>query len=175
VLALAATLGLTTYLFQALLGHGELTYYVPFAAAVLLVSLGSDYNVFLVGRVRDEATRRQLRDAIATAVPKASRAISIAGITLAGSFGLLAIVGLRAFRELAFTLAVGVLLDAFLVRTVLVPALISIAGRISWWPATRQLAPTSAPHAAPQQPGPTQTRVQDSSTVTARERPEPRK
>jgi RND superfamily putative drug exporter len=134
VLALAATLGLTTYLFQGLFGHGEITYYVPFAAALLLVSLGSDYNVFLVGRIRSEATRQPMRQAIATAVPGASSAISIADITLAASFGLLVLVPVRAFREVAFALSVGVLLDAFAVRSVLLPALLSIAGNASWWP-----------------------------------------
>ena len=137
VLAVAATLGLTTYVFQDLLGYGELTYYVPFAAAVLLVALGSDYNVYVVGQVWEVASRRPLRDAIATAVPRASRTISVAGIALALSFALLAIVPLRAFRELAFTLCVGVLLDAFVVRSLLVPALIALFGNASWWPGRR--------------------------------------
>jgi RND superfamily putative drug exporter len=139
VLALAATLGLTVYVFQGLLGYEELTYYVPFAAAVLLVSLGSDYNVFVVGRVWEEARRRPLRDAIATATPRASKAITVAGLALAVSFALLAIVPLRAFRELAFALSVGVLLDAFVVRSLLVPALISLFGDLSWWPGTRRV------------------------------------
>ena len=107
ILALAATLGITTYLFQGLLGYEEITYYVPFAAAVLLVSLGSDYNIFVVGRVWEEARRRPLRDAIATATPRASKTITVAGLALAASFAALAIVPLQAFRELAFTLAVG--------------------------------------------------------------------
>ena len=137
VLAVAATLGLTTYLFQDVLGHGEVTYYVPFAAAVLLVALGSDYNVYVVGQVWSEGARRPLREAIATAVPRASRTISVAGIALALSFATLAIVPLRSFRELAFTLCVGVLIDAFVVRSMLVPALISLFGNLSWWPGRR--------------------------------------
>lgn len=152
VLALAATLGLTELLFQQTLGHAELTYYVPFAAAVLLVSLGSDYNVFLAGRIRDEATRRDLRNAIAVAVPAASRTITTAGLALAASFALLALVPLRAFRELAFALAAGVVLDALLVRSLLVPALISLFGRTSWWPgrlSRRRAAPPGAEHDEP--------------------------
>ena len=139
ILALGATLGLTTYLFQGLLGYEEITYYVPFAAAVLLVSLGSDYNIFVVGRVWEEARRRPLRDAIATATPRASKTITVAGLALAASFAALAIVPLRAFRELAFALALGVLIDAFLVRSALVPALISLFGDLSWWPGTRRV------------------------------------
>ena len=148
VLAVAAALGLTTYLFQVLLGYGEITYYVPFAAAVLLVALGSDYNVYVVGQVWDEGSRRPLREAIATAVPRASRTITVAGLALAFSFALLAIVPLRAFRELAFTLCVGVLLDAFVVRSILVPSLISLFGTTSWWPGSRfRLRPRPQPTA----------------------------
>lgn len=139
VLALGATLGLTTYFFQSLLGYDEITYYVPFAAAVLLVSLGSDYNVFVVGRVWEEARKRSLRDAIATAAPRASKTITVAGLALAASFALLAIVPLRAFAELGFALAVGVLVDAFVVRSLLVPALIALFGDLSWWPGTRRV------------------------------------
>lgn len=134
VLSVAATLGLTTYVFQGLLGHSDLTYYVPFAAGVLLVSLGSDYNVFVAGRIWQEAERRPLREAIAVAAPRASRAISVAGIALAASFAMLAIVPVDGFREFAFMMAAGVLLETFLVRPVLIPALITLFGDAGAWP-----------------------------------------
>jgi RND superfamily putative drug exporter len=137
-LALAAAIGLTTLVFQTWLGHGELTYHVPFAVAVLLLSLGSDYNVFVVGSIWQEAERRPLREAIATAAPRASRAIGVAGLALALSFASLALIELRQFREFAFAMAVGVLLDVFLVRTLLIPALVSLVGERSWWPRTRR-------------------------------------
>ena len=129
VLALAAALGITTYLFQVVLGGEDIAYYVPFAASVLLVSLGSDYSIFLVGRIWQERRARPLRSAIETAVPGARRAISVAALTLALSFSLLAIVSLGAFRQLAFLLAVGVLIDSFVVRSLLVPALVALFGR----------------------------------------------
>jgi putative drug exporter of the RND superfamily len=134
VLSVAATLGLTTYVFQGLLGHSDLTYYVPFAAGVLLVSLGSDYNVFVAGRIWQEAERRPLREAIAVAAPRASRAISVAGIALAASFAMLAIVPIDGFREFAFMMSVGVLLETFLVRPVLIPALVTLFGDAGAWP-----------------------------------------
>jgi RND superfamily putative drug exporter len=134
LLSVAATLGLTTYVFQVLLGQSDLTYYVPFAAGVLLVSLGSDYNVFVVGRIWQEARRTSLREAIAVAAPRASRAISVAGIALALSFAMLAVVPLDGFREFAFMMAAGVLIETFLVRSLLIPALISLFGRTSAWP-----------------------------------------
>jgi RND superfamily putative drug exporter len=137
VLALAASLGLTVFVFQTVLGQEDITYYVPFAAAVLLVSLGSDYNVFVVGRIWEEARRRSLRDAIAVAAPRAARAITIAAVALAGSFALLAVVPLGQFREFAFAMTVGVLIDSFIVRSLLVPALISVFGTAGAWPGGR--------------------------------------
>jgi RND superfamily putative drug exporter len=133
-LALLAAVGLSTLFFNVLLGYPDLTYYVPLAAGVLLVSLGADYNLFVVGRIWQEARRLPLAEAIGVAAPRASRAVTIAGVTLALSFSLLAIVPLAAFREFAFIMAVGALLDTFLVRTFLVPGLISLVGGISWWP-----------------------------------------
>ena len=139
-LALASSLGLTTWVFQSLLGHGELTYYVPFAVAVLLLSLGSDYNVFIVGRVWQEAARHHsLRHAVAAGAARASGAITVAGLALAFSFAALAIIPLRQFREFAFAMSIGILLDAFLVRSLLVPGLISVFGEASWWPARREV------------------------------------
>jgi putative drug exporter of the RND superfamily len=134
VASVAATLGLTTYVFQDLLGHTDVTYYVPFATGVLLVSLGSDYNVYVVGRIWEELRVRKLRDAIAVAAPRASKAISIAGVALAFSLATLAIIPLDGFREFAFMMCVGVLLETFLVRSLLIPALISLFGRTSTWP-----------------------------------------
>lgn len=138
VLALSATLGITVWVFQGLLGQEGLTFYVPFAAAVLLVSLGSDYNIFAVGHIWSLASRRPLRQAIAVAVPQSTRAITSAGAALAASFGLLAVVPLRPFRELAFALALGIAVDVLVVRTLFVPSLLTLVGPVSGWP-SRQL------------------------------------
>jgi putative drug exporter of the RND superfamily len=137
VLGLAATLGLTVYFAEYALGTDELTYYVPFAAAVLLVSLGSDYNIFVAGRIWAEARRRRLREAIAVATPAAARTIRAAGIALAASFALLAIVPLQSFREFAFVMAAGIAIDTFVVRPLLIPSLISLFGEVSWRPGRR--------------------------------------
>jgi RND superfamily putative drug exporter len=153
VLALAASLGITVYVFQDLLGYGELTYYVPFVAAVLLVALGSDYNVFLTGRIWQEARRRPLRAAIALGGSRAASAITVAGLVLALSFAMLALVPVRPFRELAFLMSVGLLIDAFLVRTLLVPSLIALVGPRSAWPS--RLRPEPTPGAPVPAPAPT--------------------
>jgi RND superfamily putative drug exporter len=134
VLSVAAALGLTIWVFQDVLGYSGVTYYVPFAAAVLLVALSSDYNVLVAGRIWREAGRRPLREAIAVAAPRASRAIRAAGLALAVSFALVAIIPVRPFRELAVAMVVGILLETYLVRPLLAPGLIALLGRISGWP-----------------------------------------
>ncbi len=137
LLAPLAAIGLATYVFGDIRGYGELTYFVPVAAGVLLVALGSDYNVFLAGRIWEEAEQRPLLEAVRVGGKGAARTISAAGLVLAGSFALLALVPLRSFRELAFVTSVGLLIDAFLVRTVLVPAAIALVGERSGWPGRR--------------------------------------
>jgi RND superfamily putative drug exporter len=134
VLAVFASLGLTMLICRAFLGSVSLVYFVPFAAGVLLVALGSDYNVFVVGRIWDEAKRRPVRDAVAVAAPMASRAITTAGVALAASFATLAVIPLEQFRQLAIAMALGVVLDAIAVRSLLVPALVALFGRLGMWP-----------------------------------------
>ena len=153
VLAIGATLGLTTYLFQGLLGYDGLTFYVPFAAAVLLVALGSDYNIFGIGHAWEEARVRPLSEALAVTIPQSARAIRTAGFTLAISFGLLVLVPLRPFRELAFALSAGILIDTLVVRSLLVPSLLTFLGSASGWPGRRlygrRLAYVPTPDEAP--------------------------
>lgn len=134
VLALGATLGLAVLFFQDYLGQDDLTFYVPFAGSVLLLSLGSDYNIFAVGHVWQEARHRSMKEALLVATPESTRAITSAGLALAASFGLLALVPLGPFRELGFLLGVGILIDVFVVRALLVPSLITLVGPLSSWP-----------------------------------------
>ena len=137
MLSFAAALGITTYVFQGLLGEGGLSFFVPFIAAVLLISLGSDYNVFLIGNIWEEARRTSVRDAVAKAATRSARAITLAGFILAGSFALLFIIPLEEFRQIATVMTIGLLLDCLLIRTVLVPALVMIVGAVSSWPSPR--------------------------------------
>jgi len=142
LLSFAAGLGLTSYVFDDVLGHAGIAFFVPFAVAVLLVSLGSDYNVFLLGRTLQEAQRRPFREAVPLAASRADRAIVLAGLILAGSFALLALIPLTAFQQIALAMTSGLLIDTLLVRTVLVPALMMIVGERSAWP--RRLHPPPA-------------------------------
>lgn len=161
VLSVGATLGLAVLVFQDWLDQGQLVYYVPFAAAVLLLALGSDYNIYLMGHIWREARAHGLRAGVLRAIPIGSRPIAVAGIVLAGSFGLLALVPVDAMRQFAFVMGVGALLDAFVVRTLLVPSLVTVFGRAGYWPArppepevAASSEPTSPPGPAAPPPGP---------------------
>jgi len=133
-LGLAASLGVFVVVFQGPLGYPDVTFFVPVTAGVLLVSLGADYSVFVMGRIWEESRGRDMAAAVEAALPRASRAVSIAAVTLAASFGVLALVPVQPFREFAFIMSVGVLIDAFVVRSFLLPALLVLAGPRAFWP-----------------------------------------
>jgi RND superfamily putative drug exporter len=155
-LTVFAAFGLTTYLFQDIRGDDAITFYAPFATAVLLFSLGSDYNIFAVGNIWHEARRRPLRDAIKAALPRSSRAIAVAGITLAVTMAMVALIPIETFREVAFTMAVGLLIDTMVVRPLLVPAALTVLGRMAGWPGRRihVEVPSSPPAVRPAAPVP---------------------
>ena len=136
-LGVLAALGLTVLVFQDVGGGTGLTFYVVFSTSVLLLALGSDYNVFTVGAIWREAARHPLGRAIARAMPASARAVSAAGLILAATFAMVAIIPLDTFRQLAFTMAVGLLLDTFVVRPVLTPAVLTLLGRWAGWPGRR--------------------------------------
>lgn len=144
LLVVAAALGLTVYVFQDLLGYGQLAFFVPVASAILLLALGADYNVFLINRIWREADQAELKPAIRTASAEAGRAITVAGIILALSFAAVALIPIQSFREIAFAMCVGLLLDTLIARTLLIPALVSLFGRGAVEEATVTEAPGEA-------------------------------
>ncbi|MGH3821868.1 MAG: MMPL family transporter, partial [Pseudonocardiaceae bacterium] len=137
VLALLAALGISAAVSDPLLDPAAVAFFVPFAVSLLLLGLGSDYNVFLAGRIWDEVAQRPLREAVRTASTRAARSIATAGLVLAGSFALLALIPLTTFRAIAIAMVIGLLLDAFLVRQLLVPALLVLIGTGGWRPGQR--------------------------------------
>jgi RND superfamily putative drug exporter len=140
-LSAAAPLGLMAYLFTWA-GHPDISYYVPVGAAVLMVSLGADYNLFLVGRIWGELDERSVGGAIRAAAPRAARSIATAALALSLSFATLAIVPLVSFRAFAFAMGAGALIDSYLVRGQLVPAMVSLFGRVGAWPGAAYHAAT---------------------------------
>lgn len=136
-LVVAAALGITTWVFVDVLHTVGFTFYVPFAAEVLLISFGSDYNLFVVGRIWEEVSELPLRQAISAATAQASFAINTAGISLAGTFAMLALVPLGSFRQFALAMFAGLVIDTFLVRSILVPSALTLLGRTASWPSRR--------------------------------------
>jgi putative drug exporter of the RND superfamily len=107
---------------------------VPLFAFVFLVALGIDYNIFLTSRIREEAITRGTRPAVLVGLRTTGGVITSAGVVLAATFAALAVIPLLFLAQLAFIVAFGVLLDALVVRSFLVPGLLYDLGRRSWWP-----------------------------------------
>jgi RND superfamily putative drug exporter len=134
IVSYAAALGAGAFAFRHILGYaGEDPSLVLFSF-LFLVALGCDYNIFLMARAREEAVRSGTRDGMLRALSVTGAVITSAGIVLAGTFSALASLPLVAFAEVGLVIAFGVLLDTFLVRTVLMPALVLDVDRRIWWP-----------------------------------------
>jgi RND superfamily putative drug exporter len=137
-----ATLGLSTLVF----GGGGLNFVIPILLFIFVMALGEDYNILLMSRVREEAAQRGLTDALGRAVGLTGGTITSAGVILAGTFAVLALVGgSDQARQLGFTIAFGILLDTFFVRTLLVPAIAALLGRWNWWPSALSRTVAAAP------------------------------
>ena len=128
----AATLGISAFVFQQVLGHPGFNYAIPLYTFIFLVGLGVDYSVFLMTRVREESTNRGLEAGVPIAVARTGGVITSAGIILAGTFAVLTSLPLNILFQLGFAVAVGLLLDTFVVRGFLVPGLILMLGRRTW-------------------------------------------
>ena len=129
-----ATLGIAIWLFLGLMGQSSLIYIIPLFIFVILVALGADYNIFLVSRIREEARSLPIREAVKNAVTHTGGVITACGIILAGTFATLLTSPLEVVFQLGLAISLGVILDTFLVRALLVPALAVLLKRWSWWP-----------------------------------------
>jgi RND superfamily putative drug exporter len=132
----AAALGVGSFFFEHVFGFKGEDPTLPLFAFVFLVALGIDYNIFLMTRVREEAQRRGTRPGMVRGLAVTGAVITSAGIVLAGTFSVLAILPLVVLTEIGFTIAFGVLLDTFIVRSLIVPALVFEIGPSVWWPST---------------------------------------
>jgi RND superfamily putative drug exporter len=134
VLSFAATLGAAALVFDHVLDlpGGDPT--VPLYAFVFLVALGIDYSIFLMTRVREEALHHGTRRGVLTGLSVTGGVITSAGIVLAATFAALGVLPILFLLQIAFLVAFGVLLDTFVVRSLLVPAVVLWLGRRTWWP-----------------------------------------
>ncbi len=106
---------------------------------IFLLALGEDYNILVMTRIREEAHQLPLREAVSRAVGVTGTTVTSAGLVLAGTFAVFAVVGGRGsggsqIVDVGFGLAIGVIMDTFVVRTVLVPCTVVLLGRWNWWP-----------------------------------------
>jgi len=133
VASFAATLGLTTFAFAVVGGEG-IAFNLVLLAFLFLVALGVDYNIFLMTRAREEAASRGTRDGVLTALVSTGGVVTGAGLILAGTFATLTLLPLEELVQIGATVAIGVLLDTFVVRALLIPAITYRLGERAWWP-----------------------------------------
>jgi RND superfamily putative drug exporter len=139
LLSYLASLGVSVIIFMTIGGQSGLVFLLPFLMFVFLLALGEDYNILVMTRIREEASKDTLRRAVVRSVGATGPTVTSAGLVLAGSFVVLAVVGGSGqgngqIRVIGFGLAIGILLDTFVVRTVLVPSIVELLGRWNWWP-----------------------------------------
>ncbi|MEF3404413.1 MMPL family transporter [Agromyces sp. CCNWLW203] len=134
VLSFAAALGVSALVFEHVFHFPGADPSVPLFGFVFLVALGVDYNIFLMTRVREESLRFGTRSGIIRGLRLTGGVITSAGLVLAATFAALGVLPILFLAQIAFIVAFGVLLDTFLVRTLLVPALAYDIGRTIWWP-----------------------------------------
>ncbi len=143
VLSALAALGIGSLLSAHLFGFPALDTNVPLFAFLFLVALGVDYTIFLVTRAREETPGHGVTGGIVRAVASTGGVITSAGVVLAAVFAVLGVLPLITLTQLGIVVGLGILLDTFVVRTVVIPALFALIGRPIWWPGRwmREAAP----------------------------------
>jgi RND superfamily putative drug exporter len=134
ILSYLAALGIGAFFFENVFDFPGMGPDLPLFAFVFLVALGIDYNIFLMARVREETFTHGTRDGMVRGLAVTGTVITSAGLVLAGTFSTLAVLPLVFLTEIGFVIAVGILIDTFLVRSLLVPALLLDIGDEIWWP-----------------------------------------
>jgi len=138
ILSFLCTLGLSVLFIRYVVGDPGLDASIPTFAFIFLVALGIDYTIFLMGRVREEARRHGTREGTLRALSATGPVITSAGIILAGTFSVLMTLPVTYTFDLGFMVALGILLDTFIVRTIMVPAAVELLGDRIWWPSSAE-------------------------------------
>lgn len=149
VLSYLATLGLVSVVFVHILGQDGINFLLPFLLFVFLMALGSDYNILMMTRIREEVQLMPLRQAIQRAVAMTGTTISTAGLVLGGTFAVLGLAGggtsgAAEIQQIGFGVAAGVFMDTFIIRTLVVPSAAVLLGRWNWWPSRLSRTPAAA-------------------------------
>jgi putative drug exporter of the RND superfamily len=136
ILSFACTLGISILFIRFVVGDAGFDASIPTFAFIFLVALGIDYTIFLMARVREEARVHGTREGMLRAIAATGPVITSAGIILAGTFSVLMTLPVTFTFDLGFMVALGILLDTFIVRTIMVPAAVEVIGDKIWWPST---------------------------------------
>ncbi|MFI5755573.1 MMPL family transporter [Streptomyces sp. NPDC051569] len=140
-LGFIATLGATTLIFTKLGSQPGLFFILPVIIYLFVVALGTDYNILMVSRLREEAREgRDPRDAVATALRHSGPTIAAAGVILAGTFATLLLAGNSTLSQMGFSLSFGILVAAFVMAMLFTPGLTALIGRAAWWPGHADIA-----------------------------------
>ncbi len=137
LLSYLAALGIDVLYFMDIKGESGLTFVLPFMLFLFLLALGEDYNILVMTRIREESHSLPLKDAVATAIGATGSTVTSAGIVLAGTFFVLGIAGGSGspqVQQIGLGLGLGIIMDTFLVRTLLVPSTVVLLGKWNWWP-----------------------------------------
>ncbi|MEA2393504.1 MAG: putative drug exporter of the superfamily [Solirubrobacteraceae bacterium] len=134
VISFFGTLGLSLLFFRYVAGDAGVDVSLPTYAFIFLVALGTDYTIFLMSRVREEARVVGTREGMLRALAVTGPVITSAGVILAGTFAVLMTLPVTIVFDIGFMVAVGILLDTFVVRTIMVPAAVEVLGDRIWWP-----------------------------------------
>jgi RND superfamily putative drug exporter len=146
VLSYFAALGIAVLIFEGAAGRSGLDFVLPFLLFVFLMALGEDYNILVMSRIREEVRKAPLRQAVSDAAHHTGATVTSAGLILAATFGVAGVTGATTqIKELGTAIALGVLLDTFFVRTLLVPAIVILCGRYNWWPSKLSRAAPRVP------------------------------
>ncbi|RST77119.1 MMPL family transporter [Siminovitchia acidinfaciens] len=134
LLSYAATIGLALFLFKVILGLDGISYRIPLYSFVFLIALGVDYSIMLIARIREELKSMSFVDAVRRGVDRTGGVISSAGLILAATFLVLATMPIYELKLFGFIMALGILIDTFVVRPLLIPAILTLLGKWSFWP-----------------------------------------
>ncbi|GAA3345367.1 MMPL family transporter [Amorphoplanes nipponensis] len=135
LLNFAATLGAAIYLFQGAAGKPGVTFQLPIILYLFVLAIGTDYNILMIARLREEARAgNEPRAAAALGVQHAGPSVAAAGLILAGTFAVLTLAPVSFLQQIGFSVATGILLSAFVMSMFLVPSLTALLGHAAWWP-----------------------------------------
>ncbi|WP_239159877.1 MMPL family transporter [Virgisporangium ochraceum] len=159
LLNFAATLGATVYVFQGIQGEPGVTFQLPIILYLFVVAIGTDYNILMIARLREEAREgKEPREAAALGVEHGGPTVAAAGLILAGTFAVLMLAPISFLQQMGFAVAIGIVLSAFVMSYFFVPAFTALVGHAAWWPGhgdrAREVPPATEPVELNKEPDP---------------------